>query len=780
MRVWLARREVQIQRMGLYERRDRLFEQLRILRHRVTESSETPGLVWQLIIARRDLLRSFLLVGTALVLCDWATARWVLPWLWRHEWYRHVTSIISYPSDTTIDGVLSVIIGVLGGVIALLIAISLLVVEVSADRYTSRMIRYFLREHYGRITLHLMIVTLLLALWAAFLQQVLPFRPYLTVLSVVVLTSIAVVSLVTYRTHAVLGMMPTTAFNQLGSEARRLIAHASGSWTGHGRSVDKHLRERVDDDVRLIAHFAHLLVEGQREEPEQASGIAALGGVLSTYIREKRKLSSGREWFPKRKVPIKPDDSLGARDIARPFRLFALGPPTREEPNEEWLEALTLREVRDLSLDGLARERPDCAVSAGVVLPGLMKIAWDEQEQGVFQDIAETAAVLLMSPEFRGSAAAVSSMVQGLLEVAFYVLEDSEIELERVISQLSWQDEAEIVRLHQPRIAQDTLLDMHRKIAVELAAHGRRITPTEIILSEATCSAVEKVEAFRRAAYDAVWLMFTELALELASCDEPSMAPSLAHVLILTYRRPFVRERGELTSGKLEDCLTLIEWLMATSADKPEAIDEVFEEIKEATFESVRRQDVSAFRSLLARYTDFALRRYSARTIDELDLLLSSFAAIGGYALGVAELNQLPMLFEVAHEHFLRSPYISRLVPWFRHFLDHQGEFHLETMTRRTMEYHPRFADLVIAIADLPEVYVERPPALSYDVEHDHPSSFIRAFPDLGRYEEFMKEFVSRLVRPRLIRSIISTLQGRIESCQRRPKPGHGGDASGG
>jgi len=90
------------------------------------------------------------------------------------------------------------------------------------------------------------------------------------------------------------------------------------------------------------------------------------------------------------------------------------------------------------------------------------------------------------------------------------------------------------------------------------------------------------------------------------------------------------------------------------------------------------------------------------------------------------------------------------------------------------MHYHQRFAPLVIEIHRLPERYPDTGVITYNNTEYEHPSPFVRKFPQFGHADEFMAEFVDRLATRWAREGIVGLIARRAAEAT------HGAEGRGG
>ena len=632
--------------IGLYGRYQESLERLRILRENVRDGLVTGGLLGVLFGARSNVLGSAAAWFVCLSLADWILSRHILPLVHGLVVDGYLGQLPHYPSSEAITAVLTVAVGVTGGILAILLAISLLVVELSFSRYTTRVVRFLLNEPYGRRVLGMMIHALLLGLWTLFLCHVLPFRLFLTPVVTLGLCTLSVGSLITYRVRSMVGVLPQDAIEQIRANGVRALERAASRWAGLGRSVDTGLRERLRDNVELLAHFGRVLVTSDREEPERNAAVMALGVILMEYILVRRRFHHARSWFPLRQVRV-PTDNLAGQEFARPYRTYALGPAVKEEPDTEWLENLILARTRVLATEDTESHpgQPDCARAAGFVLPQLLQDAWEGQEETVFYSICDALERLLRHSSFHEAAGWLA--VQELYKVAYVIVDDHRKRTAVRAQDVPWASEEAIVRLGHPAIIQDVLLTVAEQVRIERDAYARVVTPPAVLTDLVNTDVNSRLDAFQDKAFARVWDIVAEFALEAAASCDKDIAPSLARMLLLLYRRPIVRGRPALAAERLTPTVTLVAWLTEGMEVPTEAMEELSEETNEAVFGAIDVADTDALRTLLPLSLRFVSRRYPTVNVDSLDCVMSFVAAVGGYALGVSELRQMPGIHDL-------------------------------------------------------------------------------------------------------------------------------------
>jgi hypothetical protein len=264
----------------------KLKEHLRIYRFRLKEEVKRHRIFFELLNKRWKSL--FALVALVLIsfIADFAFASWILPAITTQSWYNALEAFIGFPSNDAIIGLLSAIISGIAAVIGLLLTISLVVLELAANRYPYRMVRFLVEEKVGAYIIDFLIVSFLFSAWTLFLLQRGTIIPIISILVSLLMASLSIVFVFVYRGYSLYFFRPKQGFEAVALEACKSINNVLENGKNLGLSVTTYLQKRTQGSIQVMTDFIDIL--SQKKDPDSWYGNRNLASILSLYITGKR------------------------------------------------------------------------------------------------------------------------------------------------------------------------------------------------------------------------------------------------------------------------------------------------------------------------------------------------------------------------------------------------------------------------------------------------------------------------------------------------------------
>jgi len=194
-------------------------EKARIERARVPERVRPLRTVLELLGRQRALLAGLLgliVIGAGLDVLLRELGPHVAHALGVEGWLR---STFTRPSAETLRIVLAAAAGGTATILGLVLSISLISWQATADRYRSTsIVAFLLRERLGSAVVRLLALGFAYSLWVLALFEVSGHRPYASTALAVGLCTAAVLSLISYRESALIGYLPVSIAHSLKEE----------------------------------------------------------------------------------------------------------------------------------------------------------------------------------------------------------------------------------------------------------------------------------------------------------------------------------------------------------------------------------------------------------------------------------------------------------------------------------------------------------------------------------------------------------------------------------
>lgn len=458
--------------------RDEWRERRLIWRSQSPERGATRGILGSLVGAQRGLLLAIVVTASVTIAIDIlldSVGSSLLPHV---PWHAFLRDNLSLPPASTLNNTLIATAAATGTILGLVLSVSLIVFQTTAERYRqARIVQFLLRERVGSTVVRLLVTAflyslLLLLLSGAFSE----IHFYVGTTVAVLLTAAGVVSLIPYRVHALSGYLPGRLFDELTSEVARELWRAARP--SAGRSVQGHSQRVVAQDLATLTDLVDRIVT-ERDETSIASGLRSMQLLLDRYIPAKRRLRDDSFWFPRRPQRMA-ETSLTS--IADHFAVQGLMAPTSEEPDRDWLETAVLKQAVRPLRDTLVPEKAAVWEQLMALYLHAWQHAWAAHEFDVADLVLDEIEPLFDDPRVIGDPVLVEQLDQAawlVLEVAGQGLSSSAAE---IVAQQPWTSKWSADGL--PRLAAEQALKLRDKIELEVAVTGSVQTPEDRMLAE--------------------------------------------------------------------------------------------------------------------------------------------------------------------------------------------------------------------------------------------------------------------------------------------------------
>jgi Predicted membrane protein (DUF2254) len=502
-------------------------ERVRIARARVPDRVEPARTSFALI----NLQRSFFLGLAILIVAGLGVDELIHvgwgPTLGRLEIGHWLRSHLTKPSSETLRNLLAAAAAGTATILGLVISISLITWQATADRYrSSSIVAFLLRERLGAAVVRLLALGFAYSLWVLALLEVLGFPPYASAALALLLSTAAVLSLISYRQLGLLGYLPRNIASSLRQEVVREVLRAQRK--GAGRSVENYSRQVVEADLQI---FRDLLVRlrGDNEFLDVSACLGELGAVMSMYIQLKNRFRPNSLFFVHRKERLGPSGYA----IEETIGVQGLMTPTTDVPDHLWFERRAL-DVVDLAVTPPLLANTDVAVALIRLWATALQYAWYREDPDAVELILARIESAASQPELRST----SGVAEELLTIPWVMVEMAgtgfTVDAGAIVARKPWGDEARVRCL--PWKAQEDARELARRIHTEVVVAGSVVTPEAEMVHE-----VEKVrqprlsELQRRIIDRAAALMRTQL---MSAVDEKSReAVVIAQMTIRTLLR---------------------------------------------------------------------------------------------------------------------------------------------------------------------------------------------------------------------------------------------------
>lgn len=702
--------------MGIFSAYHKLKEYLKIYRFKFSEELSRHEIFWELIKRRWKSL--FALPGLIMICCtfDVLFSHFLAPVIADQPWYKLLASYVQFPNTQIIISVLGAIISGVATVIGLLLSISLVVLELAANRYPYRMVRFLVEEKVGAYIIDLLVMTLLFSLWTLFFLQRGTTVPYVSILVCLLLTSFSIVFMFVYRNYSLYFFQPYQGFLAVSSEVRKSIHAVFEKEARLGRSVTSYMQKRVRERVFLIQDFINVLMD--RKDPEATYGLTAISSIVSLYITGKRFIDVQGEWYPLRDVPVTKEDYVSLQ-LTQPFEEFALGTRMKKEPDTDWLERQILHVIESAQRKAIKKDYRRCLNAIILGYREIVENCFEHQEFSILDQVMKQVLEFGVETSLKSYPEVRSEFYSLILFVVEKSIRGSYLKsLRDVVRKVSWLSDEEIISLKLPKMFNEELLSHRRKLETELAIEGRIVTPPDWIENE-IMDKVSQLDVILSRKY------YGE-ALRILSNVHENVSPKkryheIRNVLVIqlqALRRALVLGKKGLTfeniDGVLEQVLKSYKHL---AAERNLRLD-VFKELKLGCLNSIKEHGEKSLRKFFEALSIVSMQEFSGGEDTFPEEALEALLVVMSFAFLDSEFYTSES-FEIVEDPIFKNFDVDKLIDLF------------EKMTRRydpslTLKYHNWFQGILLETSRLPMVGKKREGTRSLDLIYDHPSEFIQ------------------------------------------------------
>ena len=472
-----------------YRRGVWLRERWRIRRAGIPERVEPARNLFALTTQPRRLLLALLALIVAGLVFDE-----VLRLGWSHiaghggadRWLR---GHLSKPSLETLRTLLAAAAAGTATILGLIVSISLITWQTTADRYrSSSIVAFLLRERLSAAVVRLLALSFAYSLWVLALLEVFSFHPYGSAALALILSTLAVLSLIGYRQLGLLGYLPARIATSLREEITGELKRAQGSHAS--AAVEDYSRRVVEADLQI---FRDLLTRLRQDDEalDVAACLHELGVALASFLASKQRFEPDSFFFVRRRERLGPagyalDESILAQGLTER--------PTTAVPDHLWLERRLL-DVVDLATPTTLLARREVTAALVFVWATALQYAWHQEDADAVDTILTRLEAAAAHPEFRAD----PDTARALLSVAWILVELAtngfSVSSQAIVGLQPWRAKAELSRL--PWKAQDDARALAKQIQTELFVTGNVVSPRWAMVAELDRRREPRIERLR-------------------------------------------------------------------------------------------------------------------------------------------------------------------------------------------------------------------------------------------------------------------------------------------
>ena len=623
-----------------------LLERLRLTRYSIGETVGRQAIFFALLSrVWRTLVLLILAIGVTLTL-DMILVPRLFMWsqgTWVAGAAVHLETLLK--SDAVTSLLVAIVAG-MAALVAIMFSLSTLSYQMTARRFGDSISAFLMEEEVTSYVLGLALFSVLYSIWVLFLHRLIVAIPMFGVVVSVVLTTLAVVFLVTYRLHSF-------AMTQAKSISDRLRAVVAKQWKEVARPRRLVLGPSTENFLRLKASRAleqldnislSLLHQQQAHEPALVT-LPAVLGLLYHYPRAKRHINPDSAWYPRVVAEVR-EQGPGYIDLKRIFQDLALGQPRLEQTKRDWLEEKvfrTLRQIRELAQD---RGRQNTLYSLSFGYQELTIHAFESQETYIADRCMSELAELGRFGSQNDTSLS-SAIVEVLVNIGDRAARGFSVEdALGVALKANWNKPADYEDRGLPSEFEQIAQLWHERIRNEITIEGRRVTPLPWVKEWL------KVELTQRA--DEICVQLFSNCQEILNSvhrvakenNQSERALATAYGMLMLLRRATVHKKPSLAETHLSSLAKILSTTYENAPKTAELIGPYVEEVALFTLISVHSRHESNYQTLLP-HAVYLLSRELSDVADEKRLTTAAefLVVIGGLAFVTSEFYQEPLWY---------------------------------------------------------------------------------------------------------------------------------------
>lgn len=724
-------------------------ERLRVGRFEMAEAIDRQGILLEIVRRRsRPFLVFVLLAGLAAAL-DLQFGSFLedagLPGYFEDR--------LHLPSEEGLRGFASALAVAVATITAILLSISLVVLENAGHRYGGRFIRYLLGERVSGYILDLLFLTLLFSIWMIAFLLVIEMTPFFSIAALSLLMLVSVLSLPVYREHTLAMLAPRAPIDVLANEVLRMLRRIPLREKGGSRSVADWLRRNAAARLVDIESLIDPLLGAGRKDVESAIHMGLrLQGLVAFYASIEHRIPADSAWFPTVYETIPQANRFAFVEQRQMFDQLGLGRPVQRVPDRDWYERRVLGLLRSLVDQSFKVEAIGVPTGLLAQLEAAVERLMDLQSEFAFGEALSLAEQITQSsPQGSDSRAQAVNYAVAIGRLAIKGMDLSTWRGPAASMLKCIPQEHEVWKWGAPARVEQVLLQTRSKLELERTLMGNVVTPETWFRPEVE-DELEKVRLdFEKRAFSSAVGCVSEVVRREGLRTDTGVAG--IYGVFLLWHQCLRHGRNDLESLLPSE---RVKWaaVAVIELQRPEApgkeweaplMDEIVSCCMLLLLECTRFEE---FKGLVDPLAMRFLMPFTSDT-EALDGM-HRLQAVAGFALLISEIRGAPSLTDAVAErilHFLQDdPARWKLFEdrWDL-ALDYKLAFTYGLQESLTMKYHSYFLQAWEEIKDIGEAPIDtdRP----WRTTLDHPSGFLRRHAVHGTVDpkDCAKEFLERL-----------------------------------
>jgi hypothetical protein len=658
-----------------------------------------------------------------------------------------------FPSIQTMETILAAIIGGTAAILAILISISLVMLQMASAQYRNRMVRFLIDEKVSNYVPDLLAVDLLFSLWVLFSLKTNILVPFFGLSISCLLATVSVSSLMTYRRHALSIVQPREAMQVMLSEYNRLLPKVADPNKHQALSIENYIHDRVVRIIGDMSELATTLLKDRMDDSEGANAIIGMCRVIEQYCRHKRNIPSDCMWFPMHEVILTPQDGYEYLDMKRMYDRFGLGEPHKSQHDQQWLEQRMFSYLIGLreTINKGAYPLSNLAYVTGI--GNILEVSFKEQEFKTLDMALSEMQHMDDSLQEENLNSWGSELMNTLIKFVYLVLEGLDTSrVEKALERISWHAKKEIHSLRLPRFFQDHLLAYQEKLETELLVEGHLVTPDGHIRLDIN-------EAVSRQENETIfnycnWTIkqFDSIKSRSIKGSSVLLAGNSCYMQTLILHRALAKDRPDIILANLEIALDKFEETYSLLDKQKQLRQGIFNELRTLSLLLMRQGNEQASSRVVTTFIRICAIEISFKDTEMVNEALDGLLVVGSLSFLVSELNPGNKSLDVVEQATKGNFKLLELVKALEAMTNIKG-YGIRWGTSVIMKYFDYFQPLFNVIMEMPKRPVDTdrsgPSTISIPYEvADHPSRFVQRhsqYPIGPEISDCAEEFIERL-----------------------------------
>jgi hypothetical protein len=658
-----------------------------------------------------------------------------------------------FPSAQTMETILAAIIAGVAAILAILVSISLVVLQMASAQYRNRMVRFLIDEKVGNYVPDLLAVDLLFSLWVLFSLKTNLLVPFFGLSVSCLLATVSVSSLMIYRRHALSIVQPKEAMQAMLSEYYRLLTKVDDPNKRQGRSIENYIHDRVARIIGDMSELSTTLLKDRKDDSEGANAIIGMCHTIEQYCHCKRNIPSDSMWFPMHEVILTPQDGYEYLEMKRMYDRYGLGEPRKSQHDDQWLEQRVFSYLTGLRETIKEGPYPLSNLAYVTGIGNILEVSFKEQEFEILDRALSEIQRMGDSLLEQNLNSWGSELMNVLVKFAYLVLEGMDTSrVEKTLNCISWKSKRNIYSLRLPRFFQDHLLAYQEKLETELLVEGHLVTPSGHIRRDIN-DAISRQENERILNY-CNWTtkQFDSIKSHATKGRLVLLAGNSCYMQTLILHRALAKDRPDIISANLELALDKFEETYSLLGKQKQLRQGVFNELRTLSLLLLRQRNEQASSRVVNTFFRICGIEISFKDAETVNDVLDGLLVVGSFSFLVSELYPGDRSLDVAEQATKCNFKLPELIRALEAMTNIRG-YGMQWGTSVIMKYFNYFQPLFNAIMHLPKRPIETglsgPSSISIPVEvADHPSKFVQkhsTFPMGPDISDCAEGFIKRL-----------------------------------